>query len=204
MLLTKQDSQPSLYRQDKEVKLLLDFYKKRRYIPMGEPGFWQVYRGVVQLSKITNEGNEIILGWITANNYFGNFISNKNNYQAQSLSDTYVRWYSFLDIAKSPELTRILITQLSQRLIRTQQLLTIIRLTKIEERLWQVLLILKEEMGQSVTNGTRLTIHFTHKNLAYIVGTTRVTVTKILGKFQQKGLIYLDRQHHIIFLEINS
>ena len=132
MLLTKQDSQSRLYRQDKEVKLLLDFYKKRRYIPMGEQGFWQVYRGVVQLSKITTEGHEIILGWVTAKNYFGDFIPNKSNYRAQTLSDTYVRWYSLLDISKSPDLTRILITQLSQRLIKTQQLLTIMKFTKCE------------------------------------------------------------------------
>ncbi len=89
-------------------------------------------------------------------------------------------------------------SQLSQRLIKAEQLLTIIGLRRVEERLWQLLLMLEEEMGQSVVNGTRLRIRFTHQNLAQIIRTTRVTVTRILGDFQEKGLISIDSQRHII------
>lgn len=92
-------------------------------------------------------------------------------------------------------------TQLSQRLIKAEQLLTITGVSRVEERLWQLLLMLKEEMGQSVVNGTRLTIRFTHQNLAQIICTTRVTVTRILGDFQEKGLISIDRTRHIIIRE---
>lgn len=53
-------------------------------------------------------------------------------------------------------------------------------------------------MGQLVINGTRLTIRFTHQNLADIICTTRVTVTRILGDFQTKGLVRIDRDRHII------
>ncbi len=75
-------------------------------------------------------------------------------------------------------------SQLSQRLIKAQQLLSITGIRKMRERLWQLLLMLKEEMGQSVSDGTRLTIRFSHQNLAQIICTTRVTVTRILGDFQ--------------------
>ena len=89
-------------------------------------------------------------------------------------------------------------SQLSQRLIKAEQLLTITGMSKVRERLWQLLLILKEEMGQPVVNGTRLIIRLTHQNLAQIICATRVTVTNILGEFLEQGLISIDSARHII------
>lgn len=196
MLLT-QNSNQSNYLKVKEPELFLQFYPKGEEISLFEPGFWLVYRGVVQLSKITHDGNEVMLGWATANNSFGDCSQNNSNYRAQALSDVYLRWCSPLDISKSPQLAKLLMAQLSQRIIKTQNLTVITRLRKVEIRLWQLLLMLKEEMGQSVFNGTRLTIRFTHQNLADMIGTTRVTVTRLLGSFQSRGLIYLDKDRHI-------
>lgn len=200
MLLT-QHSNSSNYLEIKNPELLLQFYQKGDEISLFESGFWQVYRGVVQLSKISSSGDQIILGWATANNSFGYCSQNNYHYEARALSSVYLRWYSPLDITKSPDITRVLMTQLSQRIIKTQRLLTITGLRKVEDRLWQLLLMLKQEMGQSVVHGTRLTIRFTHQNLANIIFTTRVTVTRILGNFQSRGLISIDRDRHIIIKE---
>ena len=200
MLLNKY-LKPSHYLEVKETELLLQSYKKGDEIPLSEPGFWQVAQGVVQLSKISASGDEIILGWATANNSFGGLVPQEINYRAQALSQTCVRWCDQSELAKSPERARILMSQLSQRLIKAEQLLTIIGISKVQERLWQLLLMLKEEMGQPVVNGTRLTIRFTHQNLAQIISTTRVTITNILGDFQEQGLISIDSARHIIIRE---
>ncbi len=197
-MLFSQDLNPSSYAEVKETELLLHSYKKGAEIPWREPGFWQVSRGVVQLSKILASGDETILGWVTANNSFGDFLTRETNYRAQALSETHLKWYSLSELPSSPHRARMLIAQLSQRLIKAQQLQTIVRITRKEESLWQLLLLLKEEMGQSGVNGTRLTVRFTHKNLADIIGTTRVTITRFLGDFQKKGLIRFDSKRHII------
>ncbi len=195
--------QDELKRSNAEIatELLLQFYEKGEEIPLFEPGFWQVVRGVVQLSEISPDGDEIILGWVTANNSFGDFVPERTNYRAQALSNAYLMWWSLGEVAKSPELARIFMSQLSQRLIKAQQLLSITGIRKMRERLWQLLLMLKEEMGQSVSDGTRLTIRFSHQNLAQIICTTRVTVTRILGDFQEQGLISIDSTRHIIIRE---
>lgn len=182
----------------KEPELLLQFYRKGEEISLLEPGFWLVYRGVVQLSKISANGDEVILGWATVNNSFGNCSQDNTDYRAQALCDVYLRWCSPLDITKSTDLALVLMKQLSQRIIKAQNLTTITRLRRVEERLWQLLLMLKEEIGQSVINGTRLTIRFTHQNLADIICTTRVTVTRLLGNFQSRELISIDKDRHII------
>lgn len=182
----------------KEPELLLQFYRKGEEISLFEPGFWLVYRGVVQLSRISANGDEVILGWATINNSFGDCSQDNTHYRAQALCDVYLRWCSPLDITKSPDLAIVLMKQLSHRIIKAQNLTAITRLRKVEDRLWQLLLMLKEEIGQSVTNGTRLTIRFTHQNLADIICTTRVTVTRLLGNFQSRELICIDRDRHII------
>ncbi|ABG53855.1 putative transcriptional regulator, Crp/Fnr family [Trichodesmium erythraeum IMS101] len=45
-------------------------------------------------------------------------------------------------------------------------------------------MLLKQEFGQSVPNGTRLNIHLIHQDIAAAIGTTRVTITRLLGKLK--------------------
>lgn len=197
MLLTEK-SLSNQYLKTKEEELLLQLYEKGDEIPLLDPGIWQVYRGVVQLSKINHNGKEVALGWATANSAFSNWWNERHSYRAVALSSVYVRCYSPKEIEQTPLLARQLLAQLSDRLIKSEQFLAITGLRKVEERLWQLLLILKQEMGQGVGEGTRLQIRFTHQNLADIICTTRVTITRILGEIQQKGWIDIDGDRHII------
>jgi CRP-like cAMP-binding protein len=41
-------------------------------------------------------------------------------------------------------------------------------------------------------------VRLTHQNLANAIGTTRVTVTRILNKLKSEGAIIIDRDRHII------
>ena len=197
MALTKH-SKPTYSLEDKEERLPLKFYKKGFEIPLFEPGFWQVYQGIIQLSKIDTNGDEIILGWVSTNNYFGHLTTNRANYRAEALSNSYLTWHSISELTKSRKLTRIVMTQLSQHLIKVQQLLSINKLRRVEKRLWQLLLMLKEEIGEPVINGTRLKIRFSHKNLANIIHSSRPTISKALINFQKEELIHIDQTHHII------
>jgi CRP-like cAMP-binding protein len=197
MLLT-QRIYPSIYSETQEEELLLQFYEKGEDISLLELGLWQVYRGVVQLSRINSHGKEIIVGWASNNSAFGNWLDILPVYRAQALSDVYIKWYSPQEIARSPRLARVLLGQLSERLIKSEQFLTITAIKRIEERLWEMLLMLKEDLGQVVADGTRLKVRFTHQNLADAISTTRVTVTRILGDLQDRDWISIDLDRHII------
>ncbi|AFZ37296.1 putative transcriptional regulator, Crp/Fnr family [Stanieria cyanosphaera PCC 7437] len=201
MLLANQITS-KLYLDLNEEKLLLQFYEKGEEIPLFDQGFWQVYRGVVQLSRINAKGEEITLGWATGNTAFGNILEHTGIDRAQALSDVYVRWLSPQDLENYPHFSRILLEQLSRRLIVAEHLLTITGLKKVEDRLWELLLLLKQEIGQTVTNGTRLTVRFTHQNLADMICATRVTVTRMLGDFQTRGLIVVDRDRHLVVKDV--
>ncbi|MEM9274849.1 MAG: Crp/Fnr family transcriptional regulator [Cyanobacteria bacterium P01_F01_bin.143] len=197
MLLTDRLT-PSFYRSQKSQEILLDFYEKGEEIALLNTGIWQVYRGVVQLSKIDVSGKKIILGWVTSGHVFDNQKDESVIYHAQAMSDVYVRCLTPQYLRIYPQLVTELIAKLSYRLIQTQKLLTIAAIKLVEDRLWELLSMLKEEMGQPVSNGTRLTVRFTHQNIANVIGATRVTVTRVLGEFQTKNWIEFDSDRHII------
>ena len=196
MLLSQSfSSNLNLKRKDES---LLQQYEKGDEISVSSSEIWQIYRGVVQLSKIRQDGNEIILGWVTANGVFGNSMDDSILYRAVALSDVYAKRYSDRDLVRHPLLAKQFVVQFSDRLIESQQLLSIITIRKIEERLRQLLLMLEQQIGQPQDDGVRLQVRFTHQHLAEAIHTTRVTVTRILGDFQEQNLIYFDRERHIV------
>jgi len=196
LLSQKPNSNLSLIRNERELPL--QQFEKGDEISVLDSGIWQIYRGVVELSRVQQDGSEIILGWIMANGTFGNMTANPTLYRAVALCDVYAKRYSSIDIARNSDLARQFVSQFSDRLLKTQQLLAIIGISKVEERLRCLLSMLKQEMGQPITDGIRLQVRFTHQHLAEAIHTTRVTVTRILGDFQNQGLIYFDQDRHIV------
>lgn len=204
MLLSQELSNLSLKINERELPLRQ--YERGDEISILDSGIWQVYRGVVQLSKVGQDGTEIILGWVTANGVFGKSLDDNSTvfYRAVALSDVYVRRYFQQDIIKYPLLARQFLAQFSDRIIMSEQLLSIIAIRRVEERLRQLLLMLQQKIGQSVVDGVRLQVRFTHQHLADAIHTTRVTITRILGDFQDRGSIYFDNERHIVIKDLRG
>ena len=179
----------------------LHFYDRGETIPMVAQGFWQVYRGVAQLSKLHPSGDETLLGWAKPSTFLGMRLTEVEAYQARALSEIYLKWYPLSEIESYPNLAYSVLTQVMRRLEQAEALLAIAGLRKVEERLRELLRMLKQEMGQPIPGGTRLQVRLTHQTLANAIRTTRVTVTRLLGDFQRQGLIALDSDRHLIILD---
>jgi CRP-like cAMP-binding protein len=195
-MLLSQTTSSSL--KEREKQLLLQQYCRGEEISLLNSEIWQVYRGVVQLSRVQQDGREVISGWVTANGVFGNVADTSLVDRAVALGDVYAKCYSAHDLVSYPLLGRQFLAQFSDRLIKSQQLLTIVARSRVEDRLRDLLLQLKQEIGQSVEHGVRLPVRFTHQHLAEAIHTTRVTITRIIGSFQEQDLIYFDRNRHIV------
>lgn len=176
----------------------LHFYAKGEEIPLVSQGIWQVCQGIVQLSTLCHNGEEVWLGWAEPSVFFGQWFSLLPIYQATALSDVYLTWFSLTEINSSPKLSQIILPQLVRRMRQTEALLAISGQRRVEDRLQHLLVLMKREIGQSVPEGTRLSIRLTHQNLANAIGTTRVTVTRLLSKLKSEGAITFDRDRHII------
>jgi len=202
IMLLSQTSSSSLEKREKE--LLLQQYYRGNEISLLNSEIWQVYRGVVQLSRVQQDGREVISGWVTANGVFGNVADTSLVDRAVALGDVYAKCYSAQDIVRYPLLARQFVTQFSDRLIKSQQLLTIVARSRVEDRLKDLLSLLKQDIGQSSEYGVRLPVRFTHQHLAEAIHTTRVTITRVIGSFQEQNLIYFDRDRHIVIQDLSS
>ncbi|TVQ45431.1 MAG: Crp/Fnr family transcriptional regulator [Gloeocapsa sp. DLM2.Bin57] len=200
MLLTYYTPCQSSDREENNQGRSLRFYEKGENIPLIPSGVWQVDYGVVQLSQLHLDGEEILLGWAKASTFFGRGLSQIEAYQAKALSDVSLKWYLLEEIGNNPNLTQLALQQLITRIKQTEALLAIAGLRRVEDRLQALLNLLQQELSEPVANGNRIMVRLTHQNLASTIGTTRVTITRLLGEFQRHNWIKLDSDRHIIIL----
>ena len=176
----------------------LHYYAKGDAIPTVNQGIWQVCNGTVQLSTLYPNGEEGLLGWVGPSMCFSLWLTGLQTYQAKALSDVYLIWFSIREVEGSADLARQILPQLSRRLRQTEAMLAIAGLRRVEDRLHQLLLLLAQEMGQPEARGTRIGVRLTHQDIAGAINTSRVTVTRMLGKLRSCDAIAIDSKRHMI------
>jgi PAS domain S-box-containing protein len=159
---------------------------------------WYVRQGLVKLNTFCETGEEILIGLATQEMIFGSNMTSLPIYQATALSDVELISISVSEIALNPMLSHILLPKINQRLQQTEAFLVIAGKRRVEDRLYHLLQFLKQQIGEPVAEGTRLTVRLTHEDIASACCTTRVTITRLMGKLQQKGLISFDAKKYLI------
>jgi PAS domain S-box-containing protein len=178
-------------------------YAKGETIPLNPLVILYVCQGLVKLSTYCETGEEVLIGLATAGMVFGSSLTSLNIYQATALSDVDLVSIYAAEIAASPNLSHILLPKINQRLRQTESFLAICGRRRVQERLHHLLQLLKQEVGETVPGGTRLNVRFTHEDIASACCTTRVTITRLLGKLQEEGKISFDLNKHMILRDFD-
>lgn len=192
------NSRTDINRPDASVDRRLHYYKRGDTIPLLYEGLWQVCKGIVQLSTLYPNGEEGLLGWVGPSMCFGHWFTFLQTHQAKALSEVYLVSFSISEIEASPQLCKQLLPQVSRRLRQMEAMLAIAGLKRVEDRIRQLLLLLKQEVGEPVPEGTRLSVRLTHQDIAAAINTSRVTVTRMLGDLKREGILTLDAKRHLI------
>ncbi len=159
---------------------------------------WIVYRGLVQLTTIHPQGEEILLGIAAPSMPFGLPLTTLSPYFAMALTEVNLMSLTVPEIENSPDLSQGLFWYLVHRHQQTEALLSVANYRRVEERLRQFLGLLKQELGQKVPQGVRLPLRLTHQHIANAIGSTRVTVTRLLGQLQGEGSLIIDPDRCLI------
>lgn len=168
-------------------------------IPLDGDGLWQVGQGIVQLSMCHPTGEEVLVGLAGPTAPFGLCFTSLAAYQAKALSDVYLLWFSMKELETSAHLAQHLLPQVIRRLQQSEAMLAISAgPRRVEDRLRYLLGLLAREIGERSPEGHRLAVRLTHQSLASAIGTSRVTCTRLLGKFQRLGWVGLDRERHLV------
>ncbi|MBD2309361.1 PAS domain-containing protein [Chroococcidiopsis sp. FACHB-1243] len=176
-------------------------FLKGETIPLNPQTIWQVRQGIVKLSTVCQNGESVLVGLVGSSMVFGADLTSLASYQAIALCAVQLEYFSPSELAASPALAQIILPQIDRRLRQTEAMLAISGQRRVADRFYKLLQLLKQEIGQPVEQGTRLLVRFTHQDFANACGTTRVTITRLLGKLKEQGAITIDRKNHIILIE---
>jgi CRP-like cAMP-binding protein len=87
---------------------------------------------------------------------------------------------------------------------RLEELMLIRSYRKVDLMMLKLFSWLASRFGRDVDTGQLIDLRLTHQDIAEILGTTRVTVTRILSQLEQQGLIQRLRLHRIVLKEYET
>jgi PAS domain S-box-containing protein len=176
---------------------------KGETITLNPSQIFYVCQGLVKLSTFCETGEEVLTGLATEKMVFGSSLTSLQTYQATALTEVELVSIDVAEIAQSPALSHALLPKFNQRLRQTESFLAISGRQRVQDRLHYLFRLLKQEIGQSIPEGSRLNARLTHEELASACCTTRVTITRLMGKLQQEGVISFDSKKHIILQNLS-
>ncbi len=173
-------------------------YPKGKEIPLFKQDILLVQQGIVYISTFDDEGNSMLLALASSSMPFGLPLTFVDPYIATALTNVSLLRFTASEIDQYFDLNRLILRGLDQRLQQSEAIQSVLGTRHIQERLYRFLLLLSREIGEPVADGMRITARLTHQQLASTIGTTRVTVTRILGKLQGNGKIKFDSNRHLV------
>lgn len=191
---------------DQFITLLEQLYKERslvtysagRNIPLQHQDLQILYRGIVQLHTIHADGGETIVGLCGPSMAFGKAITSVEPYWATALTDIDLLPLSMEEIEASPALMAGIFPQLVRRIQQAEAWLAISGKRLVADRLRCVLVQLAQDFGHVEPGGVRIKLRLTHHQIATIIGTTRVTVTRLLRDFKNEGWLKIQQRQIIL------
>jgi len=161
--------------------------------------------GRVQLYELDESGDEITLSVVEDGNVFGEMALT-----GQSLHGLYVRALTASTVVslkreeledlimKKPEVGLRLVRELAQRLHDSEARYTDIIAKDVPARLATQILTLVDYEGVVRRESYRIPTHYTHEQLASMIGCKRVAVTKAFSKLREDGAVELEDRRIVV------
>ena len=162
-------------------------------------------KGAVKLSRVYEAGEEITVALLRENSVFGVLsliTGNKSDRFYHAVAFTPVELLSVSieqferSLKENTELSWMMIKGLSSRILQTEMMIETLAHRDMGSRLASFLLILCRDFG--VPNGNAITIDLklSHQAIAEAIGSTRVTVTRLLGDLRdgEDRVISIDKK----------
>jgi len=195
MMQSKREWLEELYRE----RTLVTF-KAGEVLPLRPREISVVYRGMVQLLTLHPSGDEVLLGLVGPLMPFGLPLSCLEVYQAVALTSGDLLRLSWDEVQQSPPLAQQVNQQLVSRLQQTEALLALTGQRRVLDRIRSFLILLAREFGRPTPQGIRVEVRLTHQQMASALGTTRVTVTRLIGKLREDNFLRIGRDRRLYIL----
>jgi len=163
-------------------------YQPKQHIYFPPDQLFLVCRGIVQLVTVHCDGTETVLGIAGSSGLLGTSLTKITPYWAVALTDVLLFPLFWSDIESSPFLGNVLFRTILQRLQHSESWVAVTGRRQVEDRLKQMLVLLAQEFGQAIDAHTiELKFSWTHQQMANAIGSTRVTVNRLIHQFKGEG-----------------
>ncbi|MBD1821766.1 Crp/Fnr family transcriptional regulator [Cyanobacteria bacterium FACHB-DQ100] len=157
-------------------------FKRRSTIPLQQIALWRIESGVVRTLSWLEDGSTVTLSLCGAGDVVGKFLCAIDPYQIECLTDVEVTPLSPNEWHPDPAF-------LLERVQQAEEFMLIRSHRRVEEMLLKLLTWLSKKFGREVQHGHLIELRLTHQDLAEMLGTTRVTITRVLKQFEQQGIV---------------
>lgn len=172
------------------------------YLPADHAdGVLLLAEGRVKLGSFTEEGKQTILAFIEPGEIFGELSlmgSSEREEYAESVEKSTIILIPNEAmqqlLTENPSVSLGVTKLFGLRRQRVERRLKYLLFRSNRERLIHLLIELAEQYGKQVADGVELRIKLSHQDLASIIGSTRETVTVVLGELQSEGRLKLGRR----------
>jgi global nitrogen regulator NtcA len=176
----------------------------------GDPAerMYLLRRGAVRLSRVYESGEEITVALLRENSIFGVLsllTGQKSDRFYHSVAFTRVEMVSApaasvrRAIEQDARVGLLLLQGLSSRILQTETMIETLTHRDMSSRLVSFLLVLCRDFGVPGSQGITIDLKLSHQAIAEAIGSTRVTITRLLGDLRSAGLLEIDRKRITVF-----
>ncbi|AFZ12301.1 transcriptional regulator, Crp/Fnr family [Crinalium epipsammum PCC 9333] len=155
-------------------------------------------KGAVKLSRVYEAGEEITVALLRENSVFGVLsliTGHRSDRFYHAVAFTPVELLSApieqfeQSLRDNPELSWLMMRGLSSRILQTEMMIETLAHRDMGSRLVSFLLILCRDFGTPSSEGITIDLKLSHQAIAEAIGSTRVTVTRLLGELRDNKMI---------------
>lgn len=169
-------------------------------------------KGAVRLSRVYEAGEEITVALLRENSVFGvlSLLTGQKSdrfYHAVAFTPVELLSAPIEQVQKAlnehPELSMLMLKGLSSRILQTEMMIETLAHRDMGSRLVSFLLILCRDFGVPTEEGIRVDLKLSHQAIAEAIGSTRVTVTRLLGELREQGMISIYKKKITVHDPVN-
>ncbi|WP_448564296.1 global nitrogen regulator NtcA [Trichothermofontia sp.] len=209
MVLTQDKSLASVFRQISSSVFppVVETYERGKTIFFpGDPAerVYFLLKGAVKLSRVYEAGEEITVALLRENSVFGvlSLLTGQRAdrfYHAVAFTPVELLSIPIEQMEKAlqehPDLSMVLLRGLSSRILQTEMMIETLAHRDMGSRLVSFLLILCRDFGvPGIEGGITIDLKLSHQAIAEAIGSTRVTVTRLLGDLRQEQMISIHKK----------
>jgi len=179
----------------------------------GDPAerVYLIRRGAVRLSRVYESGEEITVALLRENSLFGVLsllTGHRSDRFYHAIAFTRVEMITapassvLRAIEEDASVGLLLLQGLSSRILQTETMIETLTHRDMSSRLVSFLMVLCRDFGVAGEKGITIDLRLSHQAIAEAIGSTRVTITRLLGDLRIQGFLILKEKRSQCLIQL--